>query len=52
MEPWKTCGPVVADLQHFDEDPDTDLSENSDQDPHLSEKIYTEPHSNNADPQP
>ncbi len=42
MEPWKTCGQVVADLQHFDKDPD--LSENSDQDPHLSEKMDTDPH--------
>ncbi len=29
MEPWRACRPVVADLHHFDEDPD----------PHLSEKL-------------
>ncbi len=35
---WKTCRPVVADFQHLDEeqDPEPDLRENSDQDPHLS----------------
>ncbi len=33
MEPWRVCMPVVADLQHFDEEQDLDL----DPDPHQSE---------------
>jgi hypothetical protein len=59
MEAWrlkiKTCRPVFADLQHFDEDPDKDLSENSDHDPHLNDNmdtLDTDPHLNNADPHP
>jgi hypothetical protein len=49
----KTCRPVVADLHHLDEkqDPDPDLSQNSDQDRHLSEKMETNPHLINEDTQ-
>jgi hypothetical protein len=34
MEPQRVCRPVVADLHHFDEDPDPDGSEKLDPDPH------------------
>jgi hypothetical protein len=49
----KTCRPVIADFQHFDEeqDPDSDLRENSDQDPHFSEKMDKDPYLSNANPQ-
>jgi hypothetical protein len=51
MEPWMDCRPVVADLHHIDEEPDTDphQSENSDPDPHQSEK-RPDPHLSDADP--
>jgi hypothetical protein len=40
MEPWRVYSPVFADSHHLNEKQDLDLhkSNNSDPDPHLSEK--------------
>ncbi len=48
---WMDCRPVVADLHHIDEEPDPDPNqiENSDPDPHQSEKS-PDPHLSDADP--
>ncbi len=43
MEVWRVCRPVIADLHHFDEEPDPD--------PHQSEKRDTDPHHGDANPQ-
>jgi hypothetical protein len=46
MEPWRICRPMVADLQHFDDeqDPDTHQSEQSDPDPHQNEQSDADSH--------
>jgi hypothetical protein len=47
------CRPVVADLDHFDEEQDTDphQSENLDPDPYQSENMDPDPHHGVSDPQ-
>ncbi len=54
MEPRRVCRPLVANLQHLDEeqDPDQQWRKKSDPDPHKSEKMDLDPHLSDADPQP
>jgi hypothetical protein len=51
-EPWRLTlefvrdfRPLIADLHHFDEEPDQYQSERSDPDPHQSKKPDLDPHS-------